>query len=484
MSHEQTVFATLIAYQLALVGLGLMTRERNRDGVDFFLGGRQLGPVVAAIAASASSSSAWTLLGVSGAAYAWGMSAIWLFPACVGGFVINWVLIAPALRRVSHETGTVTVTELIAGPAGRPGRQAIVLVASLIVLMSLGLYVAAQFQGAGKTFSETFGLSPTDSILLGGGVVLFYTMVGGFWAVAITDTLQGLLMAVAAVLVPLAALAAVGGPSGLVDGLRAVPVDGYLSVTRNMPWAAALGFILGLFGIGLGYPGQPHVVNKFMAMKLGDAAIARARRIAIGWAIVVYAGMLLLGLAGRVLLPDLADPEVVLIAAANQLLPGIGAGLLIAAILSAIMSTADSQLLVAASSITYDLGIGRDGRWSLLARSRAVVLTLGLGAIAAALYGSQEIFSRVLFAWAAMGAAFGPLILIVITRGPVGARATLLAMVLGFVSSVGAYYLPPHAWKGVFERVVPVLIALAIVYVAGRQLGPRRAPPATGAPAP
>src|SRR5690606_11697302 len=198
MSHEQTVLATLVVYQLALIALGLMTRERNRDGVDFFLGGRQLGPTVAAIAASASSSSAWTLLGVSGAAYSWGLSALWLFPACVGGFAINWMFIAPALRRASHETGAVTVTELIAGPVGRQGRQAIVVVASVIVLVSLGLYVAAQFQAAGKTFTETFGLSPVDSILIGAGVVLFYTMVGGFWAVAVTDALQGLMMATAA----------------------------------------------------------------------------------------------------------------------------------------------------------------------------------------------------------------------------------------------------------------------------------------------
>lgn len=474
MSHEQTVLATLIVYQLALIALGLMTRERNRDGVDFFLGGRQLGPTVAAIAASASSSSAWTLLGVSGAAYSWGLSALWLFPACVGGFAINWMFIAPALRRASHETGAVTVTELIAGPVGRQGRQAIVVVASVIVLVSLGLYVAAQFQAAGKTFTETFGLSPVDSILIGAGVVLFYTMVGGFWAVAVTDALQGLMMATAAVIIPIAALMTVGGPFALAEGLRAVPVDGYLSLTRNMAWPAALGFILGLLGIAIGYPGQPHVVNKFMAMKPGDAALNHARRVGIGWGVLVYAGMLLAGLAGRVILPGLGDPEVVLISLANLLLPGVGAGLLIAAILSAIMSTADSQLLVAASAITYDLEIGRN-RGSLLTRSRIVVLGLGLGAIGAALYGSQEIFSRVLFAWAAMGAAFGPLILIVITRGPVSARATVLAMVVGFASSVSAYYLPPHAWKGVFERIIPVLLALAIVYAAGRAVRPRNA---------
>lgn len=464
MTHEQTVFLTLIVYKLALVGIGLATKARTHDGLDFFLGGRQLGPTVAAISSAASSSSAWTLLGVSGAAYTWGLGALWLFPACVGGFVINWMLIAPGLRRLSHSTGAVTVTELLAGPVGRKGRQAIVVLASVIILLSLGAYVASQFQGAGKAFNETFDLSMRSSIILGAGVVMLYTMLGGFWAVSVTDTLQGGLMAIASVVIPIAALAAVGGPAGLMTGLAQVPVDGYLSLTRGWPWTVGLGFIFGLLGIGLGYPGQPHVVNRFMALKLGDATMRRARIIGITWAVIVYAGMLLLGLAGRILFPDLTDPEVVMITAANTLLPSVAAGIVIAAVLSAIMSTADSQLLVAASSLTHDLGIGKNSGWGLLGRSRVVVVLLGVGAVGGALYGSQEIFSRVLFAWAALGAAFGPLILVTIWRGPVGPGATFAAMAVGFSLSIAAYYLPAHAWKGTLERVVPVAVALAIAW--------------------
>jgi sodium/proline symporter len=477
MTHEQTVLLTLVAYKLALVGIGVVTKGRTRDGLDFFLGGRQLGPMVAAVSSAASSSSAWTLLGVSGAAYSWGLGALWLFPACVGGFVINWLLIAPGLRRLSLATGAVTVTELLAGPRGQRGRQAVVLLASMIVLLSLGAYVASQFQGAGKAFSETFGLSMTSSIVLGAGVVLLYTMLGGFWAVSVTDTLQGLMMAAASVVIPIAALVAVGGPAGLVEGLQQVPIDGYLSLTRGWPWTLGIGFILGLLGIGLGYPGQPHVVNRYMALKQGDAVMRRARTIGIGWSVLVYSGMLILGLAGRVLFPDLADPEVVMITAANSLLPAVAAGIVIAAVLSAIMSTADSQLLVAASALTHDLEIGGTGRWGLLARSRVVVAVLGAGAAVAALYGSQEIFSRVLFAWAALGAAFGPLLLVTIWRGPVGARTTLITMAVGFSLSIAAYYLPAHAWKGTFERVVPVLVALGIAWfatAARSSVGPSR----------
>ena len=468
MSHEQTVLATIVAYKLVLVAIGFMAQRRTHDGLDYFLGGRQLGPTVAAVSSAASSSSAWTLLGVSGAAYGWGLGALWLFPACVGGFVLNWLVVAPGLRRISFESGAVTVTELLAGPADRPGRRAIVVVASVIILLSLGAYVASQFQGAGKTFGETFGMSMTASVLVGAAVVVLYTMLGGFWAVSLTDTLQGMLMAVTAVLLPVAALGAVGGPGGLADGLRAVPGADYLSLTRNYAWPAGIGFVLGLFGIGLGYPGQPHVVNRFMALKQGDAALRRARVIGIGWAVVVYAGMLLLGLCGRVLYPDLADPEVVLITAANGLLPAVVAGVMIAAVLSAIMSTADSQLLVAASSITHDLGIGQSGRVSLLSRSRVVVLLLSLGAVGGALYGSQEIFSRVLFAWSAMGAAFGPLILLAVRGRRVSVPATLAAMIAGFSVSVAAYSLPALDWKGALERVVPWVLALVLALTVRR----------------
>jgi sodium/proline symporter len=474
MTHEMTVFVTLVAYKVVMVAIGLLAQRRTHDGLDYFLGGRQLGPTVAAVSSAASSSSAWTLLGVSGAAYGWGLGALWLFPATVGGFVLNWMVVAPGLRRISHATGAVTVTELLAGPEARPGRRAVVVVASLIILLSLGAYVASQFQGAGKTFGETFGLSMTTSVLVGAAVVVFYTMLGGFWAVSLTDTLQGLLMAASAVVLPAVALVAVGGPAGLMDGLRGIPGGDYLSLTRGLPWTLGLGFILGLLGIGLGYPGQPHVVNRFMALKLGGQALRRARVIGIGWAVVVYAGMLLLGLCGRVLYPNLADPEVVLLTAANGLLPAVMAGVMIAAVLSAIMSTADSQLLVAASSITHDLRIGHSGPVSLLARSRVVVLLLSVGAVVGALVGSQDIFSRVLFAWSAMGAAFGPLILVTVWRGPVSAPATLAAMVAGFSLSVAAYSLPAFDWKGTFERVVPFMVALALA-LAVRASARRRA---------
>ncbi len=461
MTRTHAILLTLLVYNVALVVIGLLSQKKTHDGVDFFLGGRGLGPMVAAISAAASSSSAWTLLGVSGAAYTWGLSSLWIFPSCVGGFLLNWFLLAPALQRHSHRSGDITVTEVLAGPSGTPLRRAVSVTASVIVLASLGTYVASQFQGAGKTFSETFGISITTSVLIGSAIVVFYTLLGGFWAVSVTDTLQGGVMALSALFLPAAALLAVGGVSGFQEGLARVEVAGYLSFTRNLPPVAALGFVLGLLGIGIGYPGQPHVVNRFMALKEGRRNLRRARQIAIGWAVLIYSGMLVLGLCGRVLYPDLADPEVVFITASNQLFGPIVAGVLVAAVLSAIMSTADSQLLVAASAVTHDLGLGGTESRDMLSRSRGVVLVLSVVAVVGALYGSQRIFNQVLFAWTAMGSAFGPLLLVTVLRGRVSGRGTMLAMILGFSLSVAAYSIP-QTRGGAIERVLPFVVALVV----------------------
>ncbi|MEM9461699.1 MAG: sodium/proline symporter [Myxococcota bacterium] len=460
VSEALAIAITLVAYKLVLVAIGLLAQRRTRDAADFFLGGRTLGPWVAAISASASSSSAWTLLGVSGAAYAWGLGALWIFPACVGGFCLNWIVLAPHVRRLSREQGALTVTDMLAGPPDAPGSTSIRGVCTAIVLISLLAYVAAQFQGAGKTFHETFAMPMSTAVLLGGGIIVLYTLLGGFWAVSLTDTLQGLVMVSAAVVVPAVALSAVGGPGDLLDALSRVEVAGYDSLVRGWAPAAGVGFVLGLLGIGLGYPGQPHVVNRFMAIR-DESAMKQARRIAIGWAVIMFAGMLLTGWCARVLLPELADPEVALLGVTRHLLPPVVAGVMIAAVLSAVMSTADSQLLVAASAVAHDLR-GSAGS-AALGRTRLTVLVLSTVAVGLALVGSAEIFSRVLFAWTAMGAAFGPLLLVRVLAGPVRPRARLGSIVMGFSLSVAAYSTPGLA-GGPWERIAPFVVAFAVAW--------------------
>lgn len=474
MTRESATLTTLLFYMATLIAIGWVAHRRTRTPVDFYLAGRSLGPTVAAISAAASSSSVWTLLGVSGAAYTFGLSSLWLFPGCVGGFALNWYVVARPLRNWSHQRGVVTITEIIAGPKNRPLNRTISTICALIVLVCLGAYVAAQFQGAGKTFNQTFDWSLTHSILLASGIVMAYTLLGGFWAVSLTDTLQGMIMMLAAIAVPATALIGVGGPFGLVEGLRQIDAPGYMSLTRNLPAASALGFIMGLLGIGIGYPGQPHVVNRLMALKKGEHTLRKARRIAIVWAMTVFAGMLLLGLSGRVMFPDLQDPEVIFLTVTNAYMHPVAAGILIAAVVSAIMSTADSQLLVAGSAVTNDLRLGGNSPKTLLLRSRIVVVVISGCAVMAALLGNRQIFSQVLFAFSAMGSAFGPVLLVTLMAGEVKPHHTLLSILCGFGLSTIAFFLFPAPETKGLERVVPFLFALLIAW-GGREKSDNKA---------
>ena len=461
------IVVTLIVYQVLMLGIGWWASRRNADSTDFYLGGRRLGGLVAALSASASSSSAWSLLGVSGAAFAWGLPAIWLIPATVLGFCINWYLIAPRLARASRANGALTLTEFIAGPPGDPARRTMMRLGAAVILFSFTFYIAAQFQAAGKTFASVLEVQQTLAIVIGAAVVLVYVWMGGFWAASVTDTVQGLLMALTALLLPLLALAACGGPAELAAALwrTAATTDGAWTGQASLP--AAIGFVLGLFGIGLGYPGQPHVVNRFMAVR-DDRALVTGRRIAIAWAVVIYCGMVLLGWSGRILVAELGDGEQALFVLATLLLPAVAAGVMVSAILSAIMSTADSQLLVAASSVSHDLRGGGAAAPGDLGQARLVVLAIGALAIVLAVFFPDDIFSRVLFAWQALAAAFGPLLVMTLWYGPVAPGWRIAALCSGFVLTVALDWTvqSPGDWV---ERLVPLGFALLLAWIGARQ---------------
>ncbi|MEJ2400697.1 MAG: sodium/proline symporter [Xanthomonadales bacterium] len=461
------IVLTLIVYQFLMLGIGWWASRRNTDSTDFYLGGRKLGGLVAALSASASSSSAWSLLGVSGAAFVWGLPAIWLIPATVLGFCINWYLIAPRLARASRADGSLTLTEFIAGPPGDPARRAMMRLGAAVILFSFTFYIAAQFQAAGKTFASVLDVQQTVAIVIGAAVVLVYVWLGGFWAASVTDSVQGLLMALSALLLPVLAVVAIGGPAELAGAVwtTARATDGAWTGQASLP--AAIGFVLGLFGIGLGYPGQPHVVNRFMAIR-DDRAIVRGRRVAITWAVIIYCGMVVLGWSGRVLVTELGDGEQVLFVLATLLLPAIAAGVMVSAILSAIMSTADSQLLVAASSVSHDLRGGGPAASGGLARARLVVLAIGGLAIALAVFFPDDIFSRVLFAWQALAAAFGPLLVITLWYGPVAPAWRIAALCSGFALTVALDWSveSPGDWV---ERLVPLGFALLLAWLGARR---------------
>jgi sodium/proline symporter len=461
------IIVTLVAYQFLMLGIGWWAGRRTSDSEDYYLGGRKLGPAVAALSASASSSSAWSLLGVSGAAFAWGLPAIWLIPATLTGFLINWYWIAPRLSRQSRASGALTLTEFLAGPPGDPARRTIQRLGAAVILFSFTFYIAAQFQAAGTTFASVLGIGQNTAIMIGALVVLAYVWLGGFWAASVTDSVQGVLMALSALILPLIALFAAGGPTGLAANLTGAGTSGVQLWTDQTSLLAGLGFVMGLFGIGLGYPGQPHVVNRFMAIE-SQQAIVHGRRIAIGGAVIIYSGMVILGWSGRILVDSLGNGEQVLFVLATLLLPSLLAGIMVSAILSAIMSTADSQLLVAASSVSHDLRDGQSSTETGLKRARWVVLIIGLLAIALAIGSPDQIFNRVLFAWQALAAAFGPLLIITLWRGPVRPAWRIASIAIGFTLTVVLSWTidSPGDWV---ERLIPLALSLLLSWIGSRK---------------
>jgi sodium/proline symporter len=466
VSAASIILLTLLVYKALLIGIGIWASQRTHDEDDFFLGGRSLGPLVAAISYSSSASSAWTLLGISGVAYVMGIGALWIVAGSVLGMLVAWYWIAPRLMQVSREKRLVTVTDLLLGDLQGSARRTLLWLISTVTVISFSFYVAAQFQGAASTFASSFGLSMPMSIATGAAIIMIYTLLGGFWAVSVTDTVQGLLMAGAALLLPLTALQAVGGWSSFLTQLQTVSTQSQLSWDAGNTGLAGIGFILGLLGIGIGTYGQPHLLVRFMALR-DVKALRQARMLTIAWYLLVFLGMCFLGLVGHVLFPVVDDPERIFFVLTENLFPPVLAGILIAAVLSAIMSTADSQLLVAASVIAHDLGLGRGSKSHALLVSRLAIAGLVIFAVLIALLLPEKIFSRVLFAWIALGSAFGPLVFARLAHWPVTPAATLLSVSLGFASAV-ALYLAPNTPGDIAERLLPFSIA-ALCLLLGKE---------------
>ncbi|MBT4065455.1 MAG: sodium/proline symporter [Candidatus Marinimicrobia bacterium] len=461
MTKPTAILVTLVIYKIVLILIGLWANKRTKSTSDYFLGGRKLGPWVAALSASASSSSAWTLLGVSGAAYLWGLPAIWLFPATLSGFMINWFYIAPRLSVHGAKVGAITLTDVLAKDDNGFSIKELRWLASVIILFCFVFYIASQFDAAGQSFQSTFGIDKNISIILGAGIILIYTLLGGFWAVSVSDTIQGIMMALSAIILPIVAVS----QAGLGNIVASFSNQSIFSSPSGMGGIVALGFIFGTLGIGIGYPGQPHVVNRFMAIEPGEK-VRQGRMIAFGWALIIYPGMIFLGWAGRILM-DIAGHEQILIVMGNQLLPPVLAGIILAAVLSAIMSTADSQLLVAASSVSHDLK--SSGEEFSLNQTRIVVAVICVISVFMAIFVDKSIYSRVLFAFSAMGAAFGPL-LIGRMQGGVPKNNAISAMAVGFFGTLLFYYSDMKPEGNPLERLIPFSLAFIIVQM-GRKKG-------------
>ena len=474
MSADAIILAVTAVYMAILLAIGYAAARLTRSPEDFFLANRSLGSWVTAISSTASSESGWVVLGAVGMAYVNGVSALWYAPGCLLGYVANLYFVAPRLRREAARQGSLTLPDFLADRFGDP-RHVVRLVGVGIIFISLGGYVAAQMTATGKAMQAILGLSYPQGIAAGGVIIVVYTLMGGFRAVSWTDFFQGMIMAVALVAMPVLVVAEVGGYSAMLQRLAAVDPN-LVSATGGRSGFALFGFMTGLLGIGLGYPGQPHVLTRYMAAS-GDEKIRQTQVIAMVWGVLVFFGAGYLGLAGRLLMPELAaggDPEQLFPLLSRSMLHPLVAGVMLAAILSAIMSTVSSQLLVAASAVSRDLfetvlGVARSGRASLLA-GRLAVLALGAAALVVSLQNVRVVFWFVLFAWSGLGAAFGPVLLLSLWTDLLTRKGVIAGMLTGFGVTV--------AWKlsglsdAVIYELVPAFLFAALAALIVSHLDP------------
>jgi sodium/proline symporter len=480
-STVTTVGTVMVLYLFVLLFIGWRAARRTHGGEDFHLAGRSLGPWAAGISSTASSESGWVTLGAVGMTYAYGVSGLWFAPGCLLGYLVNIYFVAPRLRRISAEHGSVTLTDVITRRWGDPG-NVLRLTATTIILACMMIYVASQMTAAGKAFSSSLGLDAEGpgylyGVLIGAAVITIVTVLGGFRAVAWTDLFQGLLVATALIVLPLWAIGRMGGFGALFSGLGALDPN-YLTATGGRLGPAMWGFIVGELGIGLGYPGMPHVVTRYMATR-SDRDVQRLQIIAMMWGVAVFYGAGLVGLVGRVSLPELADGERALMALALQFTHPVIAGLLLAAVISAILSTVSSQLLVAASSVSYDvveqgLGKARDDRRSLVL-GRITVAVVGALGVLIALRGESVVFWFVLFAWSGLGASFSPLTLLALGKNRINRYGALACMLTGagvtVVWKIGIKVMsdPTSINPLLFDRLWwVVIVSAAVILLIGR----------------
>ncbi len=473
------VLITLIAYKLGLILIGVLASRFTHDETDFFLGGRKMGPWVAGLSYAASTSSAWVLLGYTGFVYDQGVSALWMVPGILGAYAVVWLVFGPRLRAESSTEGHITSSDFLAARAGR-WKGWVRAVAGVLVLFTFMVYIAAQFGAAAVAFESQFRLSHWEGVLLGAWVILIYALMGGFWAVSLTDTLQAAVMALISVVLPLLTLMSAGGIGGVIETLSATMPATYLDPMGGRELFAFLGFAFGIASIGLGALGQPHLLARLMAVR-DEHARVRGFTIAVGWGVIVHVGMAVLALSGRALIMDAPDGEALMYDIADRVLPAILAGIVIAAVLSAVMSTVDSLLIAASAAAVNDLGLDKRFAGREMVVSRLTMAALCALAVALTLSLPATVFDRVLFSWSALGAAFGPVIVARVLGVEPRGLAILGAILSGFTLTVVFYVfgqVDGQAMGGLpgllsrlaatpgdpFERIVPWLAPLALVF--------------------
>ncbi|OEH93388.1 sodium/proline symporter PutP [Bacillus solimangrovi] len=471
---EPATIVTFIVYLIGMLLIGVISYRLTSNLSDYVLGGRSLGPGVAALSAGASDMSSWLLLGLPGAMYAAGMNQIWIGVGLSIGAYLNWQFVAKRLRSYTEVANdSITVPDYFENRF-RDKSKLLRVISALVILVFFTFYTSSGLVGGALLFQESFGMTYNQALLIGAVVIISYTFLGGFLAVSWTDFIQGILMFLALVIVPIVALNKIGGWNETVNKVGSVD-PAYLDVMSGMTVIS----IISLLAWGLGYFGQPHIITRFMALR-SVKDVPKARLIGMTWMIVGLFGAIFTGFIGiayfinePLIVGNINDSEKVFLLFTDVLFNPWVSGILLAAILSAIMSTIDSQLLVSSSALAEDFYkalLRKDAsQQELVWVGRFGVIAIAIVAIILAMQANpanenaSSILDLVSYAWGGFGGAFGPIILLSLFWKRMTRNGALLGMIVGAVTVV--------VWKqlegGLFDvyEIVPAFILNVIVII-------------------
>ncbi|RZR33836.1 sodium/proline symporter PutP [Vibrio vulnificus] len=467
------ITGTFIAYLLLMVAIGVYAYKKASSSSDYFLGGRSLGPWPAALSAGASDMSGWLLLGLPGYAYAAGIESLWLAGGLLVGTWANWLVSAKRLRTYSIQTDALTLPEFLSRRFDDKSKL-IQTISAFFILLFFLFYTSSGLVAGGKLFETVFGLDYSTAVIIGTLCVVSYTLFGGFLAVSWTDLVQGLLMAAALMIVPIAVME--GGFGQLATDMHNINPD-LLTLwndAKGEPLSAIA--IISLVAWGLGYFGQPHILARFKASRT-NRELGTARRIAVGWIALSMAGAILVGLVGLVWVnghpgTELADGEKIFMLLVNTVFHPVIAGILLAAILAAVMSTADSQLLVSSSALAEDFYkqvIKPDASsQEIVMVGRIGVVVISIIALILAMTPDSSVLGLVSYAWAGFGAAFGPAVVLSLYWKGMNRNGALAGILIGGITIVVWKQLT-GGWFDVYE-IVPGIIFSTIAIVGVSKL--------------
>lgn len=465
------VIIALVLYLALMMFIGIYYYRKTNSMDDYIIGNRKLGPWVAAMSAEASDMSGWMMMGVPGAAYLAGLSSAWIAVGLGLGTWANWQFVAARLRKYTElANNSLTLPDFFQNRYQDNSNLLRIIPAIFIVIFFI-IYTGSGFVSGGKLFSTLFGLEYSTAVLLGAFVVVFYTLTGGFMAVCWTDFIQGIMMFFAIVLVPATAVYMLGGPGTTATAIEIVNPT-FFNPFLN-PDGSTISFVafISLMGWGLGYFGQPHILVRFMAIS-STSELQRSRNIAVTWYIIAMIAAVFVGMVGKVFLTTgLEGPavETVLLVMTQQLFNPFMGGIILSAVLAAIMSTASSQLLVAASAFSQDFYrsvIRKNADHNeLLWVSRISVFLISAAAITIAMNPNSFILEMVSYAWAGFGAAFGPAVLMSLFWRRTTRNGILAGITVGGLTVL--------IWKqfalwGLYEIIPGFALSLLAIYIVSK----------------